>query len=55
MFLIIFLAVIAVLTLLLWRFSVWARRIEDDSSESFDRNARDPYGSKWLRTLLGRD
>lgn len=55
MFLIIFLAIIAVLMLLLWRFSIWARRIEDESSESFDRNNRDPYGSKWLKTLFGRE
>jgi hypothetical protein len=52
---VIVLLIVAVLALVLWRFSRWAARIEDDSAGYLDSDGREPYGSKWVRILLGRE
>jgi hypothetical protein len=54
MWTVLFLVIIAVLTVILWWFGRKASRVEDDSSDLFE-GTREPYGSKWLSILRGRD
>jgi hypothetical protein len=38
-----------------WRFAVFAGRIESDSEGMVEGGLRRPYGSKWLSILRGDD
>lgn len=46
---------VAAIGVALWHYGAKADRVEDECRDLIDGRDRDPYGSKWLKILSGRN